>query len=165
MQEGLRIHHSMLRVLFRDGVIYYSILFVVSVANILTFIVPGVRGLISRDTDCSDGDLQMDGNSRGIATTFANAMSSTLASRILLHLRDPCLHRGVRQIGQQPLSPRSYIETGYSTVDADTVCSISFGRSTELTEIDAGMADSFEANAPTSFKPPYRGESTRFSEA
>ncbi|KAI0673082.1 hypothetical protein C8Q78DRAFT_699086 [Trametes maxima] len=119
MQEGLRIHHSMLRVLFRDGVIYYSILFVVSVANILTFIVPG-----------------MNGNSRGIATTFANAMSSTLASRILLHLRDPRLHRGVRQIGQQPLSPRSYIDTGYSTAEADT---------------------SFETSAPTVLKPPYRG--------
>ncbi|KAI0780784.1 hypothetical protein BD413DRAFT_11746 [Trametes elegans] len=54
MRDGL--HYGLIRVLFRDGAVYYGILVMANVANVLTFLAPTI------------GD-----HNRGLATTLANA--------------------------------------------------------------------------------------------
>ncbi|RDX56614.1 hypothetical protein OH76DRAFT_402819 [Lentinus brumalis] len=78
-----------LQVLFRDGAMYYAILVVANVANILTFLAPNI------------GDSY-----RGIATTITNALSTTLISRMCLNLRDPSLQGDARRIGRWTLTQR-----------------------------------------------------------
>ncbi|TFK83482.1 hypothetical protein K466DRAFT_655206 [Polyporus arcularius HHB13444] len=92
--KTLKMRHEMrqrlLQVLFRDGAMYYAILVVANVANILTFLAPNIVD-----------------SYRGIATTITNALSTTLISRICLNLRDPSLQGDARRIGRWTLTQRS----------------------------------------------------------
>lgn len=82
------IHNGLLQVLIRDGSMYYAILVVANIANILTFMAPNI------------GD-----SNRGLATTLTNALSTTLISRICLNLRDPSLlQTDTRRIGRWTLT-------------------------------------------------------------
>lgn len=67
-------NRSLTHILLRDGAIYFGIMAAVTLSNILSF-------LLSADAD------------RGFMTTFANIMSSTMLSRLMLNLRDPRLSR------------------------------------------------------------------------
>ncbi|KAI0807434.1 hypothetical protein C8Q74DRAFT_1362936 [Fomes fomentarius] len=79
------INNGLLQVLIRDGSMYYAILVVANIANILTFMI---------------GD-----SNRGLATTLTNALSTTLISRICLNLRDPSLlQTDTRRIGRWSLT-------------------------------------------------------------
>ncbi|KIY65996.1 hypothetical protein CYLTODRAFT_399460 [Cylindrobasidium torrendii FP15055 ss-10] len=63
---------NLLRILLRDGAVYFAVMIIANVANIITFFVgrPYFRGAI---------------------TTFMNVISSTMVSRLILNLRDPKL--------------------------------------------------------------------------
>ncbi|EJF65977.1 hypothetical protein DICSQDRAFT_177373 [Dichomitus squalens LYAD-421 SS1] len=73
LARALRMHRRLsggiVNLLFRDGTIYYGILVVFNVSNIITFLaVPA-------------------GSKKGIVTTLTNALSTTLTSRLVLNLR------------------------------------------------------------------------------
>ncbi|KAJ7463902.1 hypothetical protein B0H11DRAFT_83117 [Mycena galericulata] len=63
---------NLLTVLIRDGSIYFGVIVMSNLANILTFLLGGPY-------------------TRGIATTFTNVISSIMISRLMLNLRDPSL--------------------------------------------------------------------------
>ncbi|KAJ7723499.1 hypothetical protein DFH07DRAFT_855760 [Mycena maculata] len=63
---------DLLTVLLRDGSIYFGVMVMSNLGNILTFALAGPY-------------------TRGIPTTFANVMSSIMISRLMLNLRDPAL--------------------------------------------------------------------------
>ncbi|KAI0720946.1 hypothetical protein C8T65DRAFT_800688 [Cerioporus squamosus] len=85
------IRQRLLQVLFRDGAMYYGILVVANIANILTFLAPNI------------GDSY-----RGITTTLTNTLATTLISRICLNLRDPSLlEDDARRIGRWTLTQMS----------------------------------------------------------
>ncbi|KAJ6503864.1 hypothetical protein C8R45DRAFT_973957 [Mycena sanguinolenta] len=62
----------LLSVLLRDGSVYFGVMMISNVSNILTFIFGGLY-------------------SRGVVTTFANIISSILISRLMLNIRNPAL--------------------------------------------------------------------------
>ncbi|KAJ7624743.1 hypothetical protein FB45DRAFT_924136 [Roridomyces roridus] len=64
----------LLTVLLRDGSIYFGVMMVCNVANILTFVLGGAY-------------------SRGVGATLTNIISSIMISRLMLNLRDPELRR------------------------------------------------------------------------
>jgi len=64
----------LLTVLLRDGSIYFGVMVVCNVSNILTFVFGGPY-------------------TRGVAATFTNIISSIMISRLMLNLRDPALSR------------------------------------------------------------------------
>ncbi|KAI0673081.1 hypothetical protein C8Q78DRAFT_1068538 [Trametes maxima] len=89
MRETFR-QHSLLQVLFRDVLVRRtnvrgSILVIANVANILTFLI--------------------DDSNRGLATTPANALATTLVSRMFLNLRNPHLRPGAHLIGHIRKNP------------------------------------------------------------
>ncbi|TFK83483.1 hypothetical protein K466DRAFT_260166 [Polyporus arcularius HHB13444] len=84
---GHAVGRGLLQVFFRDGAIYYAILCMACVANILTLI----------------GTHNVDSN-RGLATTLTNALSTTLVSRIFINLRDPELRIRARRLGRWTLT-------------------------------------------------------------
>ncbi|KAJ7152015.1 hypothetical protein C8R46DRAFT_1121750 [Mycena filopes] len=63
---------DLLAVLLRDGTIYFGVMVMSNLSNILTFVLGSPY-------------------TRGIATTFTNIISSILISRLMLNLRDPAL--------------------------------------------------------------------------
>ncbi|KAJ7152064.1 hypothetical protein C8R46DRAFT_483994 [Mycena filopes] len=66
---------DLISVLLRDGSIYFGVILLANVANILTFVFAGPFA-------------------RGLPTTFTNVISSVMLSRLMLNLRDPSLSRG-----------------------------------------------------------------------
>ncbi|KAJ7769465.1 hypothetical protein B0H16DRAFT_1517915, partial [Mycena metata] len=64
--------YDLAAVLLRDGSIYFAVMVMTNLANILTFILAGPY-------------------SRGLPTTFTNVISSIMVSRLMLNLRDPSL--------------------------------------------------------------------------
>ncbi|KAK0203923.1 hypothetical protein DFS33DRAFT_1384198 [Desarmillaria ectypa] len=65
---------DLLTLLLRDGSIYFGVIIVSNLANILTFFL---------------GNAHI----RGVVTTFTNVVSSTMLSRLMLNIRDPKLVR------------------------------------------------------------------------
>ncbi|KAJ7245668.1 hypothetical protein B0H12DRAFT_1235779 [Mycena haematopus] len=63
---------DLVTVLLRDGSIYFGVILLVNLSNILTFVVAGPYA-------------------RGAPTTLANAISSVMITRLMLNLRDPSL--------------------------------------------------------------------------
>ncbi|KAJ7676216.1 hypothetical protein B0H17DRAFT_1080517 [Mycena rosella] len=63
---------DLLTVLIRDGSIYFGVMVMATLSNILTFIYGGPY-------------------TRGLPTTFINVISSIMISRLMLNLRDPAL--------------------------------------------------------------------------
>ncbi|KAJ6628519.1 hypothetical protein B0H10DRAFT_1990255 [Mycena sp. CBHHK59/15] len=63
---------DLLTVLLRDGSIYFGVMMMSNLSNILTFLLGGPY-------------------TRGIATTFTNIVASILINRLMLNLRDPAL--------------------------------------------------------------------------
>ncbi|KAF7289753.1 hypothetical protein MIND_01348900 [Mycena indigotica] len=73
---------DLLSILLRDGAIYFGVMVMSNLANILTFVLGTPY-------------------TRGIATTFTNILASILISRLMLNLRDPALaHMSGRARGQ-----------------------------------------------------------------
>ncbi|KAJ4466831.1 hypothetical protein C8J55DRAFT_526464 [Lentinula edodes] len=68
---------TLLSVLMRDGTIYFGVMAISNIGNILTFLL---------------GSSQ----TRGMATTFANSISSIMISRLMFNLRDPRLSSASR---------------------------------------------------------------------
>jgi hypothetical protein len=62
----------LLRVLLRDGSLYFGVVLISNVSNILTFVFGGLY-------------------TRGVLTTFTNIVSSILISRLMLNIRNPAL--------------------------------------------------------------------------
>ncbi|KAL5521587.1 hypothetical protein ACEPAF_2335 [Sanghuangporus sanghuang] len=79
-------------VLVRDGTIYYLVLAMANLSNILTFLIGEVslHIVLSRITDGSDV-ICAQPVLRGVSTTFANAISVTMLSRLMLNLQNPHL--------------------------------------------------------------------------
>ncbi|KAF9029125.1 hypothetical protein BDZ89DRAFT_1065648 [Hymenopellis radicata] len=65
---------NLLTVLLRDGSVYFGVMVMANIANILTFFL---------------ADVYL----RGCGTTFTNVIASTMVSRLMLNLRDPKLAR------------------------------------------------------------------------
>lgn len=74
-----------LQVMLRDGTIYFAVLMVVNIVNILTFLLGNAY-------------------TRGMGTSLINALSSDLVSRLMLNLRDPKLMRLPQHTQPQPAS-------------------------------------------------------------
>ncbi|OCH94949.1 hypothetical protein OBBRIDRAFT_721553, partial [Obba rivulosa] len=66
---------TLFRIMLRDGALYYGIMVMANIANILTFLV----------RHCT----AMQPTAKGMCTTLTNVVSSTLISRLMLNLRDP----------------------------------------------------------------------------
>lgn len=94
--KALKVRHEMsgglLAVMLRDGAIYYAVLIVVNALNVVSFITP-------RSTTAL----------RGSASTLTNVLSVTLASRLMLNLRDPSVRIRSRVDG-----PRTSSSGGWS---------------------------------------------------
>ncbi|KAJ3747799.1 hypothetical protein DFH05DRAFT_849602 [Lentinula detonsa] len=73
---------TLLSVLMRDGTVYFGVMAISIIANILTFML-GIP------------------ETRGMATTFTNSISSIMISRLMFNLRDP----GLSRILQHPTTP------------------------------------------------------------
>jgi len=81
-----RCHDNPLfKVLLRDGVIYFGIIALVNLLNIISFLV-------------------LSGYDRGIITNFANILSSTMISRLMINLRHPKRYEGVILMSEHPVS-------------------------------------------------------------
>ncbi|KAJ4468700.1 hypothetical protein J3R30DRAFT_1593633 [Lentinula aciculospora] len=91
---------TLLSVLIRDGTIYFGVMAISIIGNILTFLL---------------GDSQ----TRGMATTFTNSISSIMISRLMFNLRDPRLSNILRH--PTTPSPRSTIlpPVAVPTLDSD----------------------------------------------
>ncbi|KAF7343841.1 hypothetical protein MSAN_01965400 [Mycena sanguinolenta] len=70
----------LLSVLLRDGSVYFGVMMILNVSNILTFIFGGLMIKPTRKL-----------YTRGVVTTFANIISSILISRLMLNIRNPAL--------------------------------------------------------------------------
>jgi len=66
------VRRPLFHILLRDGTVYFGIMAIASLVNIISFFVLGDYG-------------------RGLVTTLANIISSTMMSRLMLNLRDPKL--------------------------------------------------------------------------
>ncbi|KAM5533278.1 hypothetical protein V8D89_013055 [Ganoderma adspersum] len=99
-----RVPGGVLETLFRDGTIYYGIMVVSAVANIITFLV-----------------TPSGSNLKGMETTLTNALSTTLASRLILNLRDRTAHH----IGE---GRTTHIHAWTSTAAQSVISRVVFGR-------------------------------------
>ncbi|KAF7300798.1 hypothetical protein MKEN_01305400 [Mycena kentingensis (nom. inval.)] len=70
--RGRRRREQLVEVLLRDGSIYFGVILLSTIANIITFVIA-------------------EPYARGILTTFTNVISTTMISRLMLNLRDPAL--------------------------------------------------------------------------
>ncbi|KAK1225036.1 hypothetical protein PQX77_012035 [Marasmius sp. AFHP31] len=118
-----RIAGNLLRLIVRDGSLYYAVMIVCNLANILTFYM---------------GDRLI----RGLLTTFTNVMSSILISRLVLHLRDPKVLQGTQD---STTVPSNQVAPTLSTLDPNTVgtnytASSSFSKQTCQTESSASKS-------------------------
>ncbi|KAJ7624742.1 hypothetical protein FB45DRAFT_1060944 [Roridomyces roridus] len=87
---------NLLHVLLRDGCIYFGVMVLCNLANILTFV------------------AVTSSHVRGVATTFTNIASSLMISRLMLNMRDPALLRG-----RYPYTVDTDNESPYRTTDFD----------------------------------------------
>ncbi|KAJ7691050.1 hypothetical protein B0H17DRAFT_1063963 [Mycena rosella] len=86
-----RLHATnLLTVLLRDGSVYFLVMFMSNLSNIITFVFGTPY-------------------TRGIATTFTNIISSIMISRLMLNLRDPALSH---MSGRRSQSTGTRITTG-----------------------------------------------------
>lgn len=92
LRRGSRRDRTLLNILLRDGAIYFGIMAIVGLANIISF-------RVSPEFE------------RGFITTFANVISSTMISRLMLNLRDPKLL--TRHYGRRPTSNTTSPSTNY----------------------------------------------------
>ncbi|KAI0636826.1 hypothetical protein C8Q77DRAFT_1154723 [Trametes polyzona] len=107
MREILR--HGVLKVLFRDGAVYYGILVIAGAINVSTLMAPEIHD-----------------NYRGIGATLTNALSTTLASRMFLNLRDPDLRSVPLRIGRWTISQDTVSPQSLSTDRAEAARTLSF---------------------------------------
>ncbi|KAJ7429731.1 hypothetical protein B0H11DRAFT_2264934 [Mycena galericulata] len=79
-------------VLLRDGSIYFGVMVITNTSNILTFAVSELY--IPTPAECTHSPAHYkfgDDWTRGVASTFANTISSIMLARLMLNLRDPVL--------------------------------------------------------------------------
>ncbi|KAI0636830.1 hypothetical protein C8Q77DRAFT_1154726 [Trametes polyzona] len=67
---------GLLEVMFRDGTVYYAFMMATVVANIVMFLITRTASPL-----------------KGLDTTLANVLSTTLTSRLMLNIRDPDLQK------------------------------------------------------------------------
>ncbi|KAJ3996672.1 hypothetical protein F5050DRAFT_1807559 [Lentinula boryana] len=90
---------TLLSVLMRDGTVYFGVMAISIIANILTFMVSPVL-LSPFLTSWTIFQLGIP-ETRGMATTFTNSISSIMISRLMFNLRNP----GLSRILQHPTTP------------------------------------------------------------
>ncbi|PIL24118.1 hypothetical protein GSI_13870 [Ganoderma sinense ZZ0214-1] len=110
---------GILETLFRDGTIYYGIMVVSTVGNIITFLV-----------------TPSGSNLKGMETTLTNVLSTTLTSRLILNLRN----RTARHIGG---GRNTRTEAWTSTAAQSVISRVVFGKD------QIKPSDSFELAAST----------------
>ncbi|RDX56616.1 hypothetical protein OH76DRAFT_1336759, partial [Lentinus brumalis] len=105
---------GLLEIMFRDGTIYYGILVVSNVCNIITFMV-------------SSSDILFSGSPlKGMDTTLTNVLSTTLTSRLILNIRDPSLRHvqrtttGWDDTTAAPMTSAGYTLTQIEALSVDT---------------------------------------------
>ncbi|RDB31003.1 hypothetical protein Hypma_000082 [Hypsizygus marmoreus] len=107
---------TLIHVLLRDGAIYFGIMAIVGLGNIISF-------HFSPEYE------------RGFITTFANIISSTMLSRLMLNLRDPDLV--TRNFGIQPDSATA----GPTTTNYPVLSTVlEFNTITEVSVVSQGQA-------------------------
>jgi len=96
---------TLVKILLRDGAIYFGIMGALGLANILTFsLAPEYE--------------------KGFLTTFANTMSSTMISRLMLNLRHPKLLHGKRHKSEDgPVLSTVFEFNSVSDASRITICS------------------------------------------
>ncbi|KAK6966310.1 hypothetical protein R3P38DRAFT_3155561 [Favolaschia claudopus] len=99
---------QLLHVLLRDGSIYFGVVVVSNLCNIMTFIFGGPF-------------------TRGVATTFTNIISSIMISRLMLNIRDPSLANKRQEYSEGHANSGEVVEFStcmmseeLSTPDSDT---------------------------------------------
>ncbi|KAJ3785816.1 hypothetical protein GGU10DRAFT_434288 [Lentinula aff. detonsa] len=101
---------TLLSVLMRDGTVYFGVMAISIIANILTFM-----HLPHELDDLSVGHrafapLLGQPETRGMATTFTNSISSIMISRLMFNLRDPGLSRILPSL-RSPALPHAAVAT------------------------------------------------------
>ncbi|KAJ7488191.1 hypothetical protein FB451DRAFT_1226641 [Mycena latifolia] len=84
--------YNLLTVLLRDGSIYFGVMVMLTLSNILTFIYGGLY-------------------TRGLPTTFINVISSLMITRLMLNLRDPALSSMLGRSGNTTLTGPALFST------------------------------------------------------
>ncbi|KAJ7260155.1 hypothetical protein C8J57DRAFT_1471789, partial [Mycena rebaudengoi] len=79
---------ALIPVLLRDGSIYFRVMVLSNVSNIITFLIGTVSTSVS-NTAATLNAVQP--YTRGTVTTFTNVISSIMISRLMLNLRNPAL--------------------------------------------------------------------------
>ncbi|KAJ3729539.1 hypothetical protein C8R42DRAFT_169051 [Lentinula raphanica] len=92
---------TLLSVLMRDGTVYFGVMAISIIANILTFMVGTPE-------------------TRGMATTFTNSISSIMISRLMFNLRSPRLSGiSVQQSATSSLFPPAPLPIAVPTLDSE----------------------------------------------
>ncbi|KAF8217405.1 hypothetical protein K438DRAFT_1952299 [Mycena galopus ATCC 62051] len=112
---------SILTVLLRDGSIYFGVMTLSNLSNILTFIF---------GTELDDAEQPY---TRGIATTFTNIICSVFISRIMLNIRDPSLVDIVGRLAAEDIRFASFHGTGQER-DTNATLDIELTRATRRAE-------------------------------
>ncbi|KAJ7131497.1 hypothetical protein C8R43DRAFT_1133724 [Mycena crocata] len=92
LSQRHRTRLPLLTVLLRDGSVYFGVMVISNLSNILTFLFGGPY-------------------TRGVATTFTNIISSLMISRLMLNLRDPSLSTISNRSGCDPTSRDTMFST------------------------------------------------------
>ncbi|KAF9780089.1 hypothetical protein BJ322DRAFT_310118 [Thelephora terrestris] len=81
--------HAIIQVLMRDGIMYFGIISLATLSNVLSFL----HGTVSQHLN--DHALRshiIKELTRGVSTTITNALASVLVSRLMFNLREPRVH-------------------------------------------------------------------------
>ncbi|KAL7278595.1 hypothetical protein ACG7TL_007596 [Trametes sanguinea] len=98
-------------IMLRDGCIYFGVLFICYLSNILAYAVAKVRsyhtmfGYLRVVDDTSTMNLQP--IHKGVSTSITNVMSSTLITRFMLNIRDPQLNERPRALELTDVTTRA----------------------------------------------------------
>ncbi|CAK5262451.1 unnamed protein product [Mycena citricolor] len=84
---------QLLTVLLRDGAIYFGVMVLINVANILTFFMGKVDIMFTSDFLVACSSCNQQPYTKGVLATFTSTISSVMISRLMLNLRDPGLQK------------------------------------------------------------------------
>ncbi|KAJ7101342.1 hypothetical protein B0H15DRAFT_796164 [Mycena belliarum] len=91
-------------VLLRDGSIYFGVIVLSNLSNILTFIPRSTAACVLPRADPAHANTEPQPYTRGLPTTFINVISSLMITRLMLNLRDPALAHTRRPASASPLT-------------------------------------------------------------
>ncbi|KAJ7101344.1 hypothetical protein B0H15DRAFT_796166 [Mycena belliarum] len=95
---------DLFNVLLRDGSIYFGVIVLSNLSNILTFIPRSTAACVLPRADPAHANTELQPYTRGLPTTFINVISSLMITRLMLNLRDPALAHTRHPASASPLT-------------------------------------------------------------